>query len=154
MREHRERHVEASRGEPCRNPPGPGVSPPAGADPAARDRGLAGPTADPAGRPAPAPELGPARTIEWLEAATGVRLGLTAIDRLVTVTLAGELDLASLDVIGGLLRDALAGRCARVELDLRGVSFIDDAGLRIVARATADARARRTPFVVSWPRDR
>ncbi|HWH11875.1 MAG TPA: STAS domain-containing protein [Solirubrobacteraceae bacterium] len=112
------------------------------------------------GRPAPGTPIAaagaPRRSacpVAWLEAATGVRLVVTGPDELLTITVAGELDLASLDVIESVARAAVARAPARVELDLRGVSFIDDDGVLMVARACTYARLRQIPFLIARPPD-
>ena len=46
----------------------------------------------------------------------------------------GEIDLATIDVLQAEL-DAAAGESERVVLDLRGVTFIDSAGVRLVLEA-------------------
>lgn len=100
-----------------------------------------------------ASDPGPTQPVAWLEAATGVRLLVSVPGDLLTITVAGELDLASLDVIESVARAAVARSPARVELDLRGVSFIDDDGVLAIARACAYARLRHVPFLIGMPPD-
>ena len=66
-----------------------------------------------------------------------------------TVTLRGELDLAGAPAAAEVLREA-AQRAARVILDLRGLSFMDCAGLHVVVNADARLRQRdsRTGLIV------
>jgi hypothetical protein len=132
-------------GQPARGEP---------ADAQARDPGVQQRRRDPslAGAPREAP-----RNFEWLEGATGVRLGLSVIDGLVTVTVDGELDWASLGVVEAVVLEMLERSSLRVELDLRGVAcFGDEASAGdetsvLVSRVQARARRRRVPFVLSTP---
>jgi len=52
----------------------------------------------------------------------------------VVVVPEGEIDLATIDVLQAEL-DGAAGESERVVLDLRGVTFIDSAGVRLVLEA-------------------
>lgn len=87
----------------------------------------------------------------WLAGATGVRLGVYARDGLHTVSVAGVVDYASTDVIRTALEETFQSSPARVELDLSRVSFVDDSGPRMIARAGARARAQQLPFHVIGP---
>lgn len=58
------------------------------------------------------------------------------------VVVIGELDLATAGVADGQLRELHEAGSAHVVLNLRGVSFMDCSGLRVVL--TADSRARET----------
>jgi anti-anti-sigma factor len=58
-----------------------------------------------------------------------------------TVALSGELDLSTSTTVEQSLSEAEEKRPERLLLDLRGLSFIDSTGLRVVL--AADGRARR-----------
>ncbi len=58
-----------------------------------------------------------------------------------TVTVVGDLDTVSAPVLGGCLEELLTRPGVRaVELDLSGVTFLDAAGLTVLARADRTAR--------------
>ena len=59
----------------------------------------------------------------------------------VTVALTGELDLSTAAQVEQALAEAEEKRPERMVLDLRGLSFMDSTGLRMVL--SADGRARR-----------
>ena len=68
-----------------------------------------------------------------------VRVG--AMDCGCTVTVVGDLDTLGAPVLGGCLEELLADPDVRaVELDLSGVTFLDSAGLTVLARAHQGAR--------------
>jgi anti-sigma B factor antagonist len=60
------------------------------------------------------------------------------------VSLAGELDLASIDLVRSVLRPALAGPCGLVVIDLGDLEFLDASGVALLyglagVRADRDA---------------
>jgi hypothetical protein len=87
----------------------------------------------------------------WLAGATGVRLAVHASDKLYTVSVAGDVDHASLEVVDGALGQILRDPPARVELDLSGASFIDPSAQEMISRAQARAEAQRVSFDVTAP---
>jgi hypothetical protein len=99
---------------------------------------------------APHREPGP---FDWLEGATGVRLDLAIVDRLLTLTVEGQLDRASLGVVESTLLEALDHSPARVEFDLRAASSCGDEMVVIVGRARSRARAGHVPLLLNLPRD-
>lgn len=56
--------------------------------------------------------------------------------------LTGDLDLAALDPVGNVVRDALADRPVGLVLDLGEVAFCDTVGLRLLLSTAAKARAQ------------
>jgi anti-sigma B factor antagonist len=66
----------------------------------------------------------------------------------VTLTLRGELDLATAPVVEELLREAQSSDTKAILLDLRGLEFIDSTGIRVLVtayrRAPDAGRLRRT----------
>jgi anti-sigma B factor antagonist len=71
--------------------------------------------------------------------ALDVRVG--PIDCGCTVTVVGELDTLGAPVLGGCLEELLTRPDVRaIELDLSGVTFLDSAGLTVLARAHRRAR--------------
>jgi len=72
-------------------------------------------------------------------------------DRVVTVAVAGEIDLPHARDLVVALREVLAGAPAVMALDLSGVTFMDSTGIQVLMGARADAgkagtevRIRRT----------
>jgi len=61
----------------------------------------------------------------------------------------GELDLESADVISALLGEYLDADFPRLVLDLRAVTFMDSAGLRVLLETRRDARARGVEIFLS-----
>lgn len=59
----------------------------------------------------------------------------------IVVTVQGELDIATIDVLSDRLAD-VCGRGPSVTVDLRRVSFLDCVGLRLLLGIHADAAAR------------
>jgi anti-anti-sigma factor len=71
----------------------------------------------------------------------------------VVVVPVGEIDLATVDELQAEV-DAAAGEAAQVVLDLRAVSFIDSAGLRLVVHSSRAIEAGGgTLAVVQGPRE-
>jgi anti-anti-sigma factor len=62
-------------------------------------------------------------------------------DGVVVLTLTGELDISGIGRVEDELRQVEEGSPAAVVLDLRGLTFMDSSGLRLVLEA--DMRARR-----------
>lgn len=61
------------------------------------------------------------------------------------VRLTGELDLETAPYLGRCLDDLLTGACSQLIVDLRQVSFMDSAGLAVLAAARSTAaRTERT----------
>jgi anti-anti-sigma factor len=71
--------------------------------------------------------------------------------RYYTVKVRGELDSGSCESLMGAVGSALADEAERLELDLRGVSFIDSAGTRAVILIERTARERGIELVVVAP---
>lgn len=94
---------------------------------------------------------GPGGSFDWLEGATGLRVCLSVCDRLLTISVEGELDAASLDVLQSIVLQALDRPLARVELDLRAVTFLSREAVEMSARGVTRARERRSPFLVTPP---
>lgn len=69
----------------------------------------------------------------------------TAIDgTVISVAVAGELDLSSVDVLEDPIRRALAlHRPSQVVIDLRRVTFLDSSGLRLLLVLEAEARTEQ-----------
>jgi anti-sigma B factor antagonist len=59
----------------------------------------------------------------------------------IRVRLYGEVDLATVGSIGHKIDECAAAGCRRIVVDLRGVTFLDCAGVRVVLAADAAARA-------------
>lgn len=77
-----------------------------------------------------------------------MQLLVTPRHGLETVLVVGDIDAASIDAIENVLLDILERSPHRVELDLSGVEFLDDAGHRMIARAREYARARRVALQI------
>jgi anti-anti-sigma factor len=78
------------------------------------------------------------------------RLSVTAAarDGEVSLTLEGELDLASVGELEQRLAAAQAQAPRRLVVDLRRLAFIDSSGLRAIIQADAHARAQGTDLVL------
>ena len=74
---------------------------------------------------------------------TGARFStsVTSSDRSVTVQVDGEIDAASSSQMEAAILAAVEGGRA-LRLDLAGTTFIDSAGIRVLARALFDLRER------------
>jgi anti-anti-sigma factor len=68
------------------------------------------------------------------------QIASSANDSSVTVTLRGELDLASVGALEEQLAAIERQGAARILLDLSGLSFIDSSGLRVLLLANGRAR--------------
>ena len=70
-----------------------------------------------------------------------LRVDVQGEPRAVRVCPHGEIDLASVGHIRRTIDECLSAGCERVVLDLRGVTFLDCAGVHLVLNADAAARA-------------
>jgi anti-anti-sigma factor len=77
---------------------------------------------------------------------------LERTDDEVTVVLAGEADLATIDQLRDALFDAVAERPSRVVVDLRGLIFIDSMSISALIAARRAALEHAIEFVVTHPR--
>jgi anti-anti-sigma factor len=92
---------------------------------------------------------------EGLASASPLLVSVEESDATLNLRLEGEFDLSAVDAVESALRRLTRAPVPRrVVFDLRGVSFLDLAGLRTILRV--DARARSEPFevVVVRPRGR
>ncbi|GAA1793420.1 STAS domain-containing protein [Planosporangium flavigriseum] len=69
----------------------------------------------------------------------------------ITVVLAGESDLATIDQLRDALFDAVAERPSRVVVDLRGLVFIDSMSISVLIAARRAALEHEAEFVVTNP---
>ncbi|WP_158544848.1 STAS domain-containing protein [Blastococcus sp. TF02-09] len=74
-----------------------------------------------------------------------VRIDVDTFDRTVHVTARGEIDSSSSPVFERSLDDVLEGRVGELVIDLCGVTFLDSAGLCVLASAHRRARERQIP---------
>jgi anti-anti-sigma factor len=72
-------------------------------------------------------------------------------DREVVLTLAGDIDVTTADVVRAAARRCLRERPARLSLDLRSVTFCDAAGVRALRQARQEAAAARAEFRIIAP---
>lgn len=79
---------------------------------------------------------------------TEFQLTSTADHAQTHVLVTGELDLVSAPELERELQRILLAAASDVVLDLRGVTFIDSSGLRVVLVGSRDARASGRRFVV------
>ncbi|NJC70107.1 STAS domain-containing protein [Planosporangium thailandense] len=70
----------------------------------------------------------------------------------VTIVLAGEADLATIDQLRDVLFDAVQSRPARVVVDLRGLVFIDSMSIGTLVAARRAALEHGAEFTVTHPR--
>lgn len=70
----------------------------------------------------------------------------------VTVVLAGEADLATIDLLRDALLDAVRSRPARVVVDLRGLVFIDSMSIAALVAARRAALEHGADLTVTHPR--
>lgn len=83
-------------------------------------------------------------------AMSGPELGISlqrGVDR-ARVVLSGELDMSNAHLFAEQLNEAEAGAPEVIEIDLRGLSFIDSSGLRELFAANRRARARNRRIVL------
>jgi anti-anti-sigma factor len=83
----------------------------------------------------------------------GLSVEQTVGDGVVTVTLVGELDLASVPVLEQRLEAIERERAGRIVIDLAGVSFIDSSGLRVLLLAAGRAREGEYELRLTQPTD-
>ena len=69
----------------------------------------------------------------------------------VVLTLAGDIDVTTVDVVRAAARRCLGERPARLSLDLRAVTFCDAAGVRALRQARQEAAAARAGFRIIAP---
>lgn len=62
-------------------------------------------------------------------------------DDVVTIRLAGELDIATAERVERVLQEAEAGDAGTIILDLSGLTFMDSTGIRLVLGAHARSRS-------------
>jgi anti-anti-sigma factor len=60
----------------------------------------------------------------------------------------GDLDAVSADRLRGEVGEALRGRPRRIDVDMRGVTFLDSAGIRALLYCHADAERLSTGLVL------
>jgi anti-anti-sigma factor len=80
---------------------------------------------------------------------------LTISDRTYGIDAAptGEIDLSTVDELGKRLSESLNGGANVLSLDLRGVSFLDSSGLRLVLRLNQEMRnSGRRLVLIQGPR--
>jgi anti-sigma B factor antagonist len=77
-----------------------------------------------------------------------LRLNSTQHGTSVDITLAGELDLASVPVLRGALRDAISHGSSRLIVDADELSYIDSSGVHCLVEAAAEADAHGGQLVV------
>jgi hypothetical protein len=100
--------------------------------------------------PRPPPTVS-AQDFAWLEGATGVELCVRVCGGLHTVSVAGDIDHASIDVVESAIAQTIRRSPRRVELDFRRVAYLGSTGQEMIARARALAEAERVPFHVTLP---
>jgi anti-sigma B factor antagonist len=67
------------------------------------------------------------------------------------IAIAGELDLASSHVLAAALVEAELTRPRRLTVDLRDLTFIDGAGIRVLLAAARRAAGERRMFLLAHP---
>src|SRR4051812_7836509 len=77
-----------------------------------------------------------------------LRWRVTAADGWTVLILDGELDFAHLDTVRKALLDLGLTRVARLALDLRGVTFMDTSGVRLVLQAMHRADSSGAEFAL------
>ena len=86
----------------------------------------------------------------WSPRSEFLRYDVQRVDGRATVRLAGELDLASREIVYRALQEAASARAEAV-LDLSRVTFIDGAGLRCLLTAQRDAREANHRLIIRRP---
>jgi anti-sigma B factor antagonist len=82
------------------------------------------------------------------------RLEVEPEREVVRVCPSGEVDLATVDSIHEKIEDLKSVGFARVALDLRGVTFLDSTGIRLILELSASSRADGWDFaVIEGPAD-
>ncbi len=82
-------------------------------------------------------------------AADQLRIEVRQVSDRVVLSLTGELDMASTEVLEHALDSEEVRRHALVVLDLEGVQFIDSTGLRCILAALELCRARQQEFAIT-----
>lgn len=77
----------------------------------------------------------------------GLDVSSSTADGAVTVTLRGELDLASVPAVEDRLAEIEKSSPARILIDLTGLTFIDSSGLRVLLLADGRAREQQRELV-------
>lgn len=72
-------------------------------------------------------------------------------DTVVIVRLSGEIDMSVEEHLTVMLQEALAGQPPAVVVDLAGLRFLDCAGVRVLVRMHATARAEGCALTVRHP---
>ena len=80
-----------------------------------------------------------------------LRWSVSRVESEVVVSLDGELDLATVEPLSGILREILEQRPATVALDMARVSFIDSTGIRCLVNAASAAATDGCKVVVRRP---
>jgi anti-sigma B factor antagonist len=78
---------------------------------------------------------------------TNLRMDVIRADERVVVAFSGELDMAEAPRVQQELEELASSRPGLLVLDLRGVSFIDSSGLRVILES--DIRSRRQGWRVA-----
>jgi anti-anti-sigma factor len=73
---------------------------------------------------------------------THLHIGASAVNGVVVITLAGELDLGSADAFGDAIDRAISSGAELVIVDLRGLEFMDSTGIGVLVRAHQAAQSR------------
>nr|WP_240942577.1 STAS domain-containing protein [Planosporangium thailandense] len=68
------------------------------------------------------------------------------------ITLVGDADLTTVDQLRAALTGAVAGRPARIVVDVGGLAFIDSVGIGALVVASHAARQHGLEFVLTRPR--
>jgi anti-sigma B factor antagonist len=89
------------------------------------------------------PQNQPAPTLARLTIASRIRA------EEVTLTVRGELDLASAPALEDALRNAESARPARIVLDLAALEFIDSTGIHLLIHAQQRSEAERRRLVLT-----
>ena len=85
------------------------------------------------------------------EAADVLRWSVSHVESDVVVCLEGDLDLATVEPLGRLLREILESRPDTVVLDLARLSFLDSTGIHCLVNATRDAAGVGCKLVARHP---
>ena len=80
-----------------------------------------------------------------------LRWSVSEVGSEVVVSLEGDLDLATVEPLSGILREILQQRPATVAVDLARVSFLDSTGIRCLVNAATAAETNGCNLVVRRP---
>lgn len=94
---------------------------------------------------------GPGAANRMLPVSTELSINRRDDDRGVVLALFGELDVVSAPQLEQCLKEVLAQPTARVLLDLRGLRFVDSAGVSVLIKAKQDAEANGRRLVLRRP---